>query len=324
MAVRIGFVGAGLIATIQHLPRLAKIGDAKVAAFADLNEKLAREVAAKHGAAAYGDWKAMLAKEKLDAVYVCVPPFAHGEIELACAQRGLALFVEKPVALDLRTAERVRDAVAKAGVVNAAGYHWRYMDAAAKARDLLAGKPVALMRGQWIGDFPPPPWWPFKSKSGGQLVEQTTHPLDLARFLAGSRVATAYARGTKGIMAAKVKGHDVEDASAAVFTFESGAVLALLSAHVAPAPNRALLEVVSDGLVVTVTKNNAVTAETAKGAEETKGSNDPFLAENEAFVRAVATGDAAGIRSPYADAVETLRASLAANESLATGKVVAL
>lgn len=325
MTVRIGFVGAGGITTFQHLPRLARIDEAEVVAFSDVNGKLAREVAEANSAAAYTDWREMLGKEKLDAVYVCVPPFAHGEIELACIERGLALFIEKPIALDVVTAEHIRDAVGKAGVACSVGYVWRYMDAAGRARELLAGRRIALMHGRWIGSLPPPAWWKRKAQSGGQLHEQTTHPLDCARFLAGSRITSAYARGFKGILAPRVEGHDVEDASAAVFSFESGAVLALLSAHVSPALTPPLLEVVADGLALSLSwRGRVLTVKTGKEAEEVECESDPFLAENEAFVKAVATGDASGIRSPYADAVETLRASLAANESMETGRVVGL
>jgi hypothetical protein len=51
---------------------------------------------------------------------------------------------------------------------------------------------------------------------------------------------------------------------------------------------------------------------------------NPFLLENQAFVRALADGDASGIRSPYADAVKTQTVTCAANESMQTGAVVQL
>ena len=50
--------------------------------------------------------------EGLDAVYVCVPPFAHGPVEQAIAAAGLAMFVEKPLGLDESMAAAVADAVA--------------------------------------------------------------------------------------------------------------------------------------------------------------------------------------------------------------------
>ena len=69
------------------------------------------------------------------------------------------MFIEKPIALDMDTAGSIASAVEKAGVVCSVGYVWRYMDVTARAAELLDGKPIALMRGQWIGDFPPPVWW---------------------------------------------------------------------------------------------------------------------------------------------------------------------
>lgn len=56
----------------------------------------------------------MLDKEKLDIVYVCTPPFAHG-FEVEVVEKGIHIFVEKPVAKDLQTALKIRKAIEKAG-----------------------------------------------------------------------------------------------------------------------------------------------------------------------------------------------------------------
>jgi len=58
---------------------------------------------------------------------MCVPPFAHG-FEPEIAERGIHLFVEKPVALTMDLAKKTERAIAKAGVINSVGYMWRYLD----------------------------------------------------------------------------------------------------------------------------------------------------------------------------------------------------
>ena len=65
------------------------------------------------------------------------------------------------------------------------GYHWRYLDTVDEARARLADNPAQLMTGFWLDQTPPPEWWWREDASGGQVVEQATHIIDLARFLAG-------------------------------------------------------------------------------------------------------------------------------------------
>ena len=75
-----------------------------------------------------------------------------------------------------------------AGLVTAVGYHWRYLDTVDEARRLLRDNPAHLMSGYWLDQTPPPEWWRREDRSGGQMVEQATHVIDLARFLAGDVV----------------------------------------------------------------------------------------------------------------------------------------
>jgi myo-inositol 2-dehydrogenase/D-chiro-inositol 1-dehydrogenase len=101
--VRLGLIGAGFAAGL-HAGSLAGLQGVEVAAVADPLPGRAEALAARVGARAYPDHRRMLNAEPLDGVYVCVPPFAHGPPELAVLERGLALFVEKPIAIDVATA----------------------------------------------------------------------------------------------------------------------------------------------------------------------------------------------------------------------------
>src|SRR5688572_29267740 len=99
-ALKLGFIGLGHIAQKTHLPALAPLlesGEAVLQAFCDVDENTARAAAQEHGVAAvYTDHHAMLEREPLDALYVLIPPTFHTDAELIAAERGIALFVEKP------------------------------------------------------------------------------------------------------------------------------------------------------------------------------------------------------------------------------------
>src|SRR3954467_11801661 len=103
---RIGFIGAGIIAH-RHVGDLLGFPDVAVAAVADPRLDRATELATRCGAAAYDDPAEMLARERLDALYICAPPFAHGVPERLAIEHGLPFFVQKPLAVDRETAEEI-------------------------------------------------------------------------------------------------------------------------------------------------------------------------------------------------------------------------
>jgi predicted dehydrogenase len=185
--VRIGMVGAGAVAA-RHVRTLLAMDGVEVAAVADPALERAKELAAEAGAAAYPNHMELLSSERLDAVYICVPPFAHGAPELAVIDAGLPMFVEKPVAIDQETAATIAARLAGRSLVTCTGYHWRWLDIFDRAADLLADRPARLVQCSWLDKVPPPPWWLRRDGSGGQTIEQTTHVLDTARGLAGDVV----------------------------------------------------------------------------------------------------------------------------------------
>jgi predicted dehydrogenase len=177
--LRVGCVGTGFIAG-RHLSALAAMDDVEVVAVADAQRDRAQDVARRYGATAPRDGAELLERDDLDAVWLCVPPSAHGPLELAAVARGLPFFVEKPLAVDLAGAVRVAERSAGAPA------HLRRLPLAlarrrALARDALADQPVDLLTATWLDSTPTAPWWSRRSGSGGQLVEQTTHLVDLAR-----------------------------------------------------------------------------------------------------------------------------------------------
>jgi predicted dehydrogenase len=193
--VRIGMVGAGAVAA-RHVRTLLAMDGVRVVAVADPAPERARALAEAAGAAAYPNHMELLEGERLDAVYICVPPFAHGAPELAVIEAGLPFFAEKPVAVDRDTAAGIAARLADRPLLTCTGYHWRWLDIFERAAGLLADNPARLVQCYWLDKVPPPTWWPRRDGSGGQTIEQTTHVLDVARGLAGE-VAEVHAFGAR-------------------------------------------------------------------------------------------------------------------------------
>ncbi len=316
---RIGFIGAGGIAN-RHLGVLERFEDVELVAFSDMDFGRAADAAKRFGARAFDDYRAMLEAGGLDAVYVCVPPFAHGAIEMDLIAAKLPFFVEKPLSLDIETAEHVARHVAQSGLVTAVGYHWRYLDIVDEAKRHLVANPARLVSGYWLDATPPPQWWWKQDRSGGQMVEQTTHILDLARWLVGD-VMSVFGQAQHSERP-DFPGLDVATASTASLRFASGAVGNIASTCLLRWGHRIGLHLFADGLAIELT-DREIMVDVGHGRPVRHAEGDPVWREDRDFIDAV-RGVENRIRCPYAEALETHRVALAVSQSAASGKVIDL
>ncbi len=308
--VRVGFIGAGGIAG-RHLGNLLDFADVQVVALADPDLVRAQASAGRCGAKAYTDYTVMLDNEQLDALYICVPPFAHGAPELAALERKLPFFVEKPLSVDLPVAEEIASSVVEQGLTTGVGYHWRYLDTVAEVKEHLAASPARLALGYWLDSTPPPAWWGRQDQSGGQMVEQTTHIFDVARYLLGP-VIDIDALGAQH-QRAEYPNLDVDDVSVALVRFASGAIGSFASTCVLKWPHRIGLHLFGDGLAIELSEFDLM-VDVGRGRPVREAVGDPFVREDRDFIDAVRGGENK-IRTPYAEALETHRLVIAARDA---------
>ena len=188
---------------------------------------------------------------------------------------------------------------------------------------MLADRPIGMAVGTYFGGLPDSPWWRVQAKSGGQVVEQATHVVDLQRYVVGE-IETVHAVAATRLMT-DVENLDVADVSVATLVFENGAVGTLLNSiglnGVPQEPWGHGLTLVARDLWFRVWTDGGRIATAGETRELVNREDSKYLLD-EAFVKAVASGDPSGIRSTYTDAVLTLRATLAINESARTGDSV--
>lgn len=321
MSVRVGFIGVGNIAQF-HLERLQQIEEAEVVGLCDIDLDRAEAAQDTFGGAAYADYQEMLEKEELDAVYICIPPFAHLDQELQAIERGIHLYVEKPITLDVELGKEIKEAIERRGVIAACGYQWRYFDTVDQLKSLVHKEPIGLVVGHWFGGVPQARWWRNRYQSGGQLVEQTTHIVDLARYLLGD-VAQVGACDFRGLIR-DISGYNIADASSIILRFENGIIGSVSSSCLLTSGGgTAGLTLLGRDLRVDF-ESGRLRIQRSGEVEEAVPQEDPYLRASRAFVHAVATGDAAPIRSTYADGLKTVQVTLAANHAMETGHMVRL
>ena len=314
--LKITFIGVGGIA--GNYRRSLKQLERPIAAVCDINTERAVSIAAEESATAYTDHNEMLQKEKPDVVFTCIPPGAHTTQVADAAASGAALFVAKPVAQDLGTAQRTRDAITTAGVINQVGYMARYSDITAKAKELVGDRNLAMGFGRFLARMGiNHPWWGKYEVSRGQMVEQTTHVFDLIRYFLGD-VASVHAYGIKGVSEGIA---DFEECTVCNMQFESGAVGNITSTCVARAHDNFATELVGDDVYLKLTHDLGLRGQVGDETVDYTGTEAGYFRQVEQFIKAVEADDQGLVFSSYADAVKTLAVTLAANRSLETGQV---
>jgi len=321
--VRIGVIGCGGIMRNAHIgPTLGDHPDVELVAHYDVNREAAEGFATDFGGEAVGDEVEVC--ERADAVYIAIPPDAHGPAERACLETGTPFFVEKPQALDLGLAREIADEVERQGLITMVGYQWRYTPVARAFRAALEGRTPALVNMWWYQGTPRIPFNRHKAKSGGQVVEQVTHIVDTVRYVVGEIVEVfGWARN---VVHVGEDDWDNDDVGAACVRFASGALGTITNCYALTegAPSGSGAEVLTPGRRV-LWQGKELVIRTGEGEERVPPFDGPAHSfEDLAFIEAVKTGDPSGILSPYADSIRTLAVTLACAQSGDTGAPVAI
>jgi predicted dehydrogenase len=267
----------------------------------------------------------MLDAAALDAVWVCTPPKAHARPAVAALQRGLPLYLEKPIARSLGDAQSIVTAAERAGVVCAVGYQWHALDVLDDLRHSLAGQTVGCLVGQSLGGTQSRPWFLDQAEGGGNLLERGSHHIDLARAIAGEIVAVQAAGSSVPLAPRPAGSGDIDDAVALVLRFATGGVGAIVVAWTsADLPGAYWLEVMTSraalrldldpGFRLTGTSNGAPVATTSR--------TEPFGRSIDRFITAVRAREPESVFCAPADAMRTLAVASAAEEALASGETV--
>lgn len=318
--VRVGVIGAAGGMGRSHLKRVAPMDEVEVTALCDLNEEGLAEVARQFGGRTYTSVDEMLAAGGLDAVYVCLPPGGHGDIDRKVVEAGLHLFTEKPCTMYLEEGIAVLEAARKRGVITCVGYGVRYSPAARTIKKMLEGRSVGMVVvARWAGLPSGKAWYLKMELGGGQFVEMITHQIDLLRYWLGE-VSRVYA-GYSYQLHRDLEGVTIPDNQAMIMHFDSGTV-GVVTGSLAMVDHYVMRTsiICKEGLIELAGRDLKVIPEGAIPVPEP----EPLRADNidTAFIRAVVENDQSIVLSDYEDGLRSAAVSIAANESAETGRPV--
>jgi predicted dehydrogenase len=317
--MRVGILGTGGIAA-RHAAAAQTAGLTLIAACGRDPAKT-DAFAGRLGMTAYTDFAQMLGEAELDLLIVALPPYAHGGQVEAAAAAGINLLVEKPIALDLA---RAASMVSAAGTVTAAcGFMYRHGDAVRRWDAFDHGR-IGHFAGSFHCNAVHAPWWREREKSGGQMVEQLIHVVDLARHSLGMP-QTVYARSAN-LFHRDVDRYTSEDVSAIVLGYDDGRIGVLHASNAAiPGKWMKSWQIVAEratGLFADYNTAELVLTAGEPKAETVAGSTDPFVAQLIDLVGAIRQRRPPLV--PLSDGLDTLRIVLGARQSADEGREIAL
>jgi UDP-N-acetyl-2-amino-2-deoxyglucuronate dehydrogenase len=220
-----GIVGAGVISS-THAQAIASLPGARLVAVTDVETGRARSVAAAYGCTAEPDLDALLERADVEVVCVCVPSGLHADVGVRAAAAGKHLVVEKPLDVTLDAADRLIEAVRRAGVVMTVISQHRFDRGLLELRRLLDhGVLGRLVLGEastkWYRSqayYDSSAWRGTWALDGGSLLNQGIHYADLLLWSMGPAVEVT------AMLATQTHQIEAEDSALAVLRFASGAL----------------------------------------------------------------------------------------------------
>ncbi|MBQ2755096.1 MAG: Gfo/Idh/MocA family oxidoreductase [Oscillospiraceae bacterium] len=230
--IRVAMLGMGGMG-FEHAGNMLKMEDVEIVAMCSATGGGDRFNAEKGlNIPVYSDFDEMLDKVEMDALYVCLPPFAHnGQIEKAAAKK-IAVFTEKPIAINVERAESIAKAVRENGVVSMVGYHMRFGGAVKHVRKLMeegiTGRPI-MYTAIYECNSLHTPWWIKRELCGGQVFEQVIHLYDMAYYIMGE--VDTVAGFVEKLSHEDVPEYTVDDSSAVSLKFKGKAMGSIVGSN---------------------------------------------------------------------------------------------
>jgi len=231
--VRTALIGAGSRGSTL-LQGILQQPNAKMVALCDIKpDRLdkAATTAARDNPTTYADWRRVIESKDVDAVYIATPPYLHAEIAVAALKAGKHVYCEKPVGVTAAQVKLVVEAARASKTVFVAGQQLRSQkmlaDAVGKIHDGVIGD-VIMIKAQRHANADQPhdgssgDWYFDVSKSGGYLIEQSVHNLDLCNWVTGGLPLRATGLGGIVFYKDQPPGRTIYDCGSITYEYAKG------------------------------------------------------------------------------------------------------
>jgi len=190
--LRVAVIGLGARSVIgRHVPT-ARPGSSVTAVVDTGADGRERGAGLFPGAPAFEDHRDLLAGADVDAAIVTTPDHTHADIAVDLLRAGVAVYLEKPLAITLADADRVLATAAETGVPLYVGHNFRHAAVVRTLKAALARGEIGEVRAVWVrhfvghgGDYYFKDWHADRSRTGTLLLQKASHDIDVVHHLAG-------------------------------------------------------------------------------------------------------------------------------------------
>ena len=223
MGIKVGIIGAGKMG-LSHFSVVNAMKDAGVVAVCDTSRYVLSVLNKYVGVETFTSPQEMIDRAGLDAVFIATPSSTHFDCARHALDKGLHLFVEKPLTLSPAESKALSAMATERKKVNQVGFHNRFIGTFQEASRLIrvgALGEVSNIHGCAFGQVvikeQNRTWRAKRSEGGGCLHDYASHVIDLMNFLVGPPSEV------RGATLQTIFSQDVEDAVSAVFAYPNGA-----------------------------------------------------------------------------------------------------
>jgi predicted dehydrogenase len=201
--LRVGVVGIGQRSVIVRHVEAAET-DAAVVAAVDTSAEGRGRVADLIGASVevFSSLDDFIARADLDAAIVTTPDWTHAEIAVTLLRAGIAVYLEKPLAITLADCDEILTVAAETGTPLYIGHNFRHTSVVRIMRDIIARGEIGEVKTIWCrhfvgngGDYYFKDWHADRSKVNSLLLQKASHDLDVIHLLAGAYTARVVGMG---------------------------------------------------------------------------------------------------------------------------------
>ncbi len=320
-SVSIGLIGCGALGRV-HAECLSKIPEARLVAYADVNEASAQSCRESFGGDyATTDSNKLFEDKTVDVVYICTRHDSHAPLAIAAARAGKHILIEKPLALKIEDCEAIAEAVKKAGVILMPAFKMRFYPLIQKAHEFIPEPQVLvgqMMDNRWGDDA----WAQDPVQGGANVHSQGCHTTDIIRYLSGSEPVQVWAAGGS----LTHPGHPCIDQCVASILFANGHAASWIQGDAALGQftSKFFFELFGNGRSVQLYDRlkKATFFDGKDTWTEERTEEEGFQLENIEFIQALVEGRQPSITAR--DGIQATRLVLAADRAIRTGEVQSL
>ncbi len=298
----------------NHARNYKELENTNLIAICDVNPERAKAIADQYGVKAYTDSTTMLKDPQIQAVSICTWSIKLAEEALKCLNASKHVLVEKPMATDLKQAQKLLDTAKENDLHLSVGFLMRFIPGVQQIREAVATKKIGELVSATAKRVTQ---WPERIGDVGVVKDTAIHDIDVMRFISDEDPVSVYAK------MGSMRHRQFEDYAQIMLTYESGKTAFIESNWLTPYRIRALNVTGSEAIMRLDYNSQELWIENAKESVQPRiPFEEPLKAELKHFAECITEKKKPMITGE--DGYKALEIALASMESSAKNAVVKL